>query len=171
MPVPSEKLDALAQADRTLRLDRALGDAETLGDLALREAVDFSQRDDLSAAIRERLNGLEQQPEILGARDRFTDLCILVYNTRDVELGGLISAFAHSPAEAVEREVAGGDKEEGSCAGDRAGGVRAKQPRVRLLHEIVEIGVAGKAPAKVGAKIGLVRLDLFHEPAGMFGPG
>ena len=60
---------ALLRANRELRGDGAIGDAEFLADDALCEAVDDAQCHHLAAAIGERLDGFGQESEFLVASD------------------------------------------------------------------------------------------------------
>ena len=54
-------LDALAQADAALGLDRVLGEAEARRDLALGQAVDLPQGEDLAAAGHDVVTRADRQ--------------------------------------------------------------------------------------------------------------
>jgi hypothetical protein len=63
--VGAEVLTAAHQADGELGVDCAFRDAEFLGDFAMGEPLDSTQRDNLGAARRKGTHGVGQQFEFL----------------------------------------------------------------------------------------------------------
>ncbi len=80
-----EKFGEFAEADRALRLDRVLGDAELGRDLLLRQTIDLPQSEDLPATRGQRLDGLGQEFEFLGVDNRLRDIRRLIQDALQIE--------------------------------------------------------------------------------------
>ena len=73
-------LAATHQADRELRVDGALGDAQAIGNRAMGKSLDASQREDFAAPRRQRAHGVVEQREFLFMTEGFGGIGPFLYN-------------------------------------------------------------------------------------------
>ena len=132
-------LDAFAQTDASLRLDRVLGKVEAFGNFFLREPIDFPQSDNLAATGRQRFDGVDQMLEILGFGDRIRDGRAFVDDARDIDFLATRWQLMPLVAEMVEGKISRRDEKECPRAGNRAGLPRVQQPRIGFLHDIINV--------------------------------
>ena len=145
------------------------GQIEARGDFLLRQAVDLAQRHDLTTAIRKRLDGIDQQLEILGTGDLFGNIGSIIQDTCRIDFRQTFRTFDAKMAQPVEGEIAGRDKEEGPGIGHGTGGVRTEEAGVGLLHDIVDVGQTRKAHTEPRFQTLFVRQHFVDKPAGLFG--
>jgi hypothetical protein len=152
--------------------DGLFGHAEAHGDFALREAFDFVEKDDFTAAFGQLGQGAAEQPALFLAGQQLRRIRPLVYED------GRVAATTHRykrrgafAAVPVEREIAGNLEEKSLGGADRLSSVKPPQAQIGFLHDILDITHGGEGTPQVGLELPIVRKHFLGKPTGLLGVG
>ena len=151
-----------------LCLHGVLGDAELLGDLAMRKVFEFAEDENFTATRRQGGNRLCQQVGFLPAADGLDHTGRIIEDARTVDFR-YRGCFGGGPAaEKIAGGIARRGKKQTAGGHDRTALAGSKQPGVGLLHEVVDVGRVGQH-MQVAAQRHFVRLHFLGKPAGVVG--
>jgi TonB-dependent receptor len=153
--VTAQEVEALAQTDAHLFLDRVLGDAQPLGDLPVRQGMDPAEYQNFAAALGEGSERLAQQGDLLLTTGDVGGIGIIKV---DGGVGVLRQTFRRVfcvTAEGVEGGVARDGEEESAFAPDVSGSFGPPEPEVGFLNEILDVGQPGETPTQVAPEPGV----------------
>jgi hypothetical protein len=166
-----EEFFAAAHAAVNLLLHRRLGNAETLGDLALGEMLELAEQDDFPATRGQRIERLREQRDLLAQRGGRRRVRALGENGQRRQIGHSHKGRNLFAAREIERHMARHLEEKRLGRGDGLRGARLPDAQVGFLHDVVHIAHGGKRAAQIGAQHGLVRLHFIGKPVCLVGVG